>query len=415
MQPAGSANLITNRNLRLLIIGQLISAIGDHFYLLAMPWLALQLTRSALVASTVLAAASVPRALLLLVGGVATDRYSARLTLIVANGLLAVVMAGLGATTLAQFTPLWFLYALALVAGVADAFAYPAVNSLLPGIVQSDDLETGNIFLQGTFMVSGVVGPALAGLLISLFGSSAAEQSSLIGIGLAFLIDSATYVIGIALFWQMQVAAPKTNPDESIISSLGYVFDEIKADPRFRYLFLMILALGLLLTGSITVGLPVLAVARLPGGAAVLGFLTAAYGAGMLGGMAGLKFVPKPPAAISGLVVLAVFAVFPVGLMVLGVTALTPLAITTLLIMGAANGYVTIYVLSWLQRKTPVHMLGRIMGVVMFAIIGLAPVSQIVIGYLLDLDIEKTFVGAGALVLLLLLVTATRREMRSLD
>ena len=51
----------------------------------------------------------------------------------------------------------------------------------------------------------------------------------------------------------------------------------------------------------------------------------------------------------------------------------------------------------------------------MFAIIGLAPVSQILIGYLLDLDIQKTFAGVGGLVLFLLLVTLTNREMWSLD
>jgi MFS family permease len=69
--------MLANRNVRLLVLGQFISAIGDHFYLIALPWLGLQITGSAFVAGTLLAVASVPRSVFMLLGGAVTDRYSA--------------------------------------------------------------------------------------------------------------------------------------------------------------------------------------------------------------------------------------------------------------------------------------------------------------------------------------------------
>ena len=71
-------NLFRNRNFSFLWIGELISLIGDQFYLIALPWLVLQMTGDALAVGTVLAVAGIPRALFMLVGGALTDRFSAR-------------------------------------------------------------------------------------------------------------------------------------------------------------------------------------------------------------------------------------------------------------------------------------------------------------------------------------------------
>ncbi len=92
--------MLANRNLRFLVLGQFISAIGDHFYLIALPWLGLTLTGSALVAGTLLAIAGVPRSVFMLLGGAATDRFSAKKLLILSNGLQGVLMAVFGAVLL---------------------------------------------------------------------------------------------------------------------------------------------------------------------------------------------------------------------------------------------------------------------------------------------------------------------------
>ena len=71
-------DVLGNRNFRLLWIGEGVSVLGDHFYMIALPWLVLQLTGDSLAMGTVLALSAIPRALLMLVGGALTDRFSPR-------------------------------------------------------------------------------------------------------------------------------------------------------------------------------------------------------------------------------------------------------------------------------------------------------------------------------------------------
>ena len=408
------SNMLANRNLRLLVIGQFISAIGDQFYLIAMPWLALQTTGSAFVAGTVLAAASVPRAVFMLLGGVATDRFSAKTLLVVSNGIQALLMALLGVVILIPFTSLWFLYVMAFSTGLIDAFGLPAFTALLPRITDDDDLEGGNIYLQGANMASVVIGPALAGLLISLSSADSGSHSIMSGLGSAFLINALTFVVGISFFWAIRIdddARVADREHDSLITSIRDVIEHVRGDTQLRTMFFVMMILGLLLTGTVRVGFALLADTQLSGGVQDFGNMNSALGVGLLAGMIGVKLLPRPPQAVSGLIVLGLFAFVPAGLILLGFAPPILITLAIILIMGIAFGYDFVYLLSWLQRRTPDRLLGRVMAVVMFSTIGLSPISQVLMGYLLDINIQATLIGAGTLVLALLIVTGVNREM----
>ncbi len=81
---------------RNLWLGSQVSLLGDQFYLVALPWLVLQLTGSSLVLGTVMMSAAVARAALMLMGGAVTDRLSARRVLLTTAAARAVLVAGLG-------------------------------------------------------------------------------------------------------------------------------------------------------------------------------------------------------------------------------------------------------------------------------------------------------------------------------
>ena len=406
--------MLANRNVRLLVLGQFISAIGDHFYLIALPWLGLQITGSAFVAGTLLAVASVPRSVFMLLGGAVTDRYSAKTLLILSNGLQAVLMVVLASIMMIPFVRLWLLYVLVFLTGFIDAFGLPAFNALLPRIVDEDQLESGNIFLQGANMASGVIGPALAGLLISSVAANTGLPSTLNALGLVFLINAATFFAGISVFWRIQVGEdvrPVAGSADSLVTSIRSVIQYIWTEPQLRNLFGLMMILGLFLSGTIRVGFPLLADTQLSGGARAFGYMTSAFGAGILTGMIGVKLLPRPPQTISGIVVLSLFAFVPAGVILLGFAPPLPATLTIILVMGAAFGYVNIYLLSWLQRRTPGHLLGRIIAVVLFSTIGLSPISQVLMGYLLDRNLQATMIGVGSLVLMLLIVIGANRKM----
>src|SRR5215471_11995738 len=111
------ASPLSVRNFRLLWIGEGISLLGDMFYLIALPWLVLQLTGSALALGTILALASIPRAVFMLIGGAFVDRYSPRTVMIWSNAARFVLVALLSVLVLTNTTQMWILYVLALAFG----------------------------------------------------------------------------------------------------------------------------------------------------------------------------------------------------------------------------------------------------------------------------------------------------------
>src|SRR5258708_12798041 len=95
--PRGFLAPLAVRNFRFLWIGETVSVVGDQFYFVALPWLALQLTGSGLALGSVLMTAAIPRAALVLAGGVATDRFSSRTVMLVSNTMRCALVTALTA------------------------------------------------------------------------------------------------------------------------------------------------------------------------------------------------------------------------------------------------------------------------------------------------------------------------------
>src|SRR5579859_3381215 len=178
---------LLGRDFRLMFAGESVSLLGDQFHFVALAWLTLQLTGSGVALGTVLMAAAIPRAVFMLVGGAISDRISPRSLMLVANALRTVVVAVVAALVLTGHVQLWQLYVLALIFGVVDAFFYPALNTIVPMLVSDEQLSPANGVVQIMQQVSGLVGPALAGLLVAAAGT-----------GPAFAIDSASFAVATA-------------------------------------------------------------------------------------------------------------------------------------------------------------------------------------------------------------------------
>src|ERR1700674_4316985 len=189
-KPAGPLSV---PNFRLLWIGESISLLGDQFYLIALPWLVLQITGSALALGTVLALAGIPVVLFMLVGGAFVDRFSPRTVMIVSNLSRLVLVALLSALVLTNNIRLEMLYVFALAFGLADAFYFPAQSASVPQLLPKEQLQAGNVFVQGTAQLSLFLGPVLAGGLIAILGQTASAASTL-GSGIAFGLDTLSFV-----------------------------------------------------------------------------------------------------------------------------------------------------------------------------------------------------------------------------
>src|SRR5580658_8034771 len=102
---------LRNPNYRLWLTGGTISLLGDQFYLVALPWLVLQLTGSAVAMGAILMAGAVPRAILMLMGGALSDRVSARKIMMATASARTLFVTMLGVLVWFRVVQTWELYA----------------------------------------------------------------------------------------------------------------------------------------------------------------------------------------------------------------------------------------------------------------------------------------------------------------
>ena len=131
---------LRERNFRLLFIGSTISLLGDQFYFVAMPWLILQQTGSAVAMGTIMMAGAVPRTVLMLMGGAVSDRTSPRRIMMITAGTRAILVTVLGGLISLHLLHTWQLYAMAALFGTADAFDAPAGQAFIPFLVKPEQL-----------------------------------------------------------------------------------------------------------------------------------------------------------------------------------------------------------------------------------------------------------------------------------
>jgi MFS family permease len=384
---------LRNRDFRLVFLGESISLIGDQFHFVALAWLTLQLTGSGFALGTVLTVAAIPRAIFMLLGGALSDRFSPRTLMLTSNALRGVVVGVMAALVISGNAQLWQLYVLAAIFGVVDAFFYPALNTIVPMLVSDRQLPPANALVQIMQQMSGLIGPAVAGLVV------AAVQT-----GPAFVVDAASF--GVAAVAMLLVrggrrtakSADEPAAGESLLGTIGSGLAFAWRDPAVRSLILLIAAFNFAFAGPISVGLPYLADNRFNGGPALFGLMFSCFGAGAVAGAAfagSLKQVPQ-----LGWVTLIVAGVLGLGMAAIGWAPSVVLALVPMVGIGIGAGFLNVRVIAWLQQRTPEAMRGRVMSLVMLGAVGLQPISLAVSGAIIDLGADALlFMVAGGIVL----------------
>ena len=397
-KPAGPLSV---RNFRLLWIGEGISLLGDQFYMIALPWLVLQLSGSALALGTVMALAGIPRALFVLIGGAFVDRFSPRSVMIASNFARLVLVVLLSALVLTNTIRIEMLYAFALAFGLADSFYFPGQSAIIPQLLPEDQLQAGNTFVQGTAQLSLLLGPVLAGGLIALLGQAATADSasSTEGIGIAFGIDALSFVASLLCLILMRTPSiPKQDGEQqNVFESIKVGFAYLWSQTILRVFFLLLIAMNFLVLGPVVVGIPVLAARRLAEGAAAFGIIMSAFGGGALLGIILSNVLPALKPKHFGTMLLLIISSLGIGIALMPLFTSTAVIAVIMLLMGMANGYVNINFFTWLQKRIPQELMGRVMSLLFFCSIGLAPVSNALAGAILQIDLNMLFIGGGVL------------------
>jgi MFS family permease len=408
--------VLRNRNFRLLWIGEGVSVLGDHFYMIALPWLVLQLTGDSLAMGTVLALSAAPRALLMLVGGALTDRFSPRALMLASNAARLILVSLLTGLVFAGRVEMWMLYTLAILFGIADAFFYPAQSSMAPQLVKKDLLQVANSLIHGTMMLAVLAGPVLAGLLIALLGDGHSESASIQGIAAAFGLDALTFLISLITLLFIKIErATESETNENIVDSIRSGLDFVWNDVPLRSFFFVVAAVTFFFNGPFNIGVPILADTRFPEGAVAYGTILSTWGAGSLVGMALAGMLPRPNPKRMGAVLLGLVSLMGVGLALLGVSTSMIFAAVVGLVLGAVNGYINVFFTTWVQSRAPKAFIGRLMSLLMFASTGLFPVSMALSGAASRVDVTLLLTVSGGIVALLGILMTLNPTVRAME
>jgi len=371
--------------------GQAISQVGDFVFFVALPWQVLVLTGSAAdlggVASTYFAA----QLILLLAGGVLTDRVSRRTLVVLSDVLQGVLvgavafLAGTGTLTIGD------MYVFGALFGAAQAFAMPALSAFLPETVPKADLQAANSVYQGTRTLAFIGGPALGALLIALGGTT-----------YAFAFDAVTFAVSAVLLWSARGDPSRSRTRERKPSVIVQIREGWRYVARVPWLWITILAFAIVNAaeaGPRGVVLPAFVALDLGGGPTAIGLVLSTMAAGSLVGF----FLPNflPPIRRRGLVAYAATALFGASIALMGFSP----NLVGVLALGFVHGIaVAVFSLMWqtaTMEQVREDIRGRVFSLDELGSFALLPFSFFACGFLTVLYGPRLVLLAGGLIVML--------------
>lgn len=230
---ASAARPLRQRNFAWYFASRFVNTLGNMMATIALTFAVLDITDSAAALGQVLAAHTIPMIVLLLWGGVISDRFPRELVIQLSNVASAITQGLIAFLVLTGSAELWMLIALSVVHGAVSAISFPAMASLLPQLVARAELQPANALMSLTRNGLTVLGPTLGALLVVGFGS-----------GWALAIDAAAWLISALLL--IPVKVPRLDTDTKQKST----FDELREGWTFftstTWLWAVVLGFGFL-------------------------------------------------------------------------------------------------------------------------------------------------------------------------
>ena len=349
--------LRVSRDLRLLVGGNLVTTLGTQIALVALPYQVYTQTGSAFLTGLLGAVELVPLVSMSLLGGALADRTDRRRLLLGVQAGVALAATVLALLSAAGEPPLWTLYVLgSLLAGFGGVQSLVR-GAIVPNVVAREMLRSALALSFGLNQVMHVVGPALGGVVIGLFG-----------VETAYAIDAATCLAmvyaALALSPQPPIGVELDGERPSIRRSIGDGLRYVRSNQALTGSF----AVDLM---AMTFGMPralfpVLAVSVYGAGAEGTGLLFAAVSAGAV--VAALTTGWLSHARFLGRIVLWAVAVWGLAIALAGLAGSLWLAALCLAVAGAADSVSAVCRTTINQTVTPDHLRGRMSSVYMLVV-----------------------------------------------
>ena len=346
--------------------------------MVAMIWLVYHLTQSPVLLGIVGFASQVPNLVLVPFGGVLSDRWNHRQTLIVTQALSMLQSLTLAMLTLTGTIHIWHIIALSLFQGIVNAIDSPTRQAFVPEIVErKGDLINAIALNSSMFNGARLVGPAIGGVLLASVGA-----------GYCFLIDGISYIAVL-----MALMAMRLKPKASTSAQTSFTFAAIGQYLKegFIYAFgfapvrsiLIMVGLVSFLGINFVVILPIYANEILHGNANTLGIMMAASGVGSL--IAAIQLSLRREVRGLGRLVAIAPIIYGLGMIAFAVSRSVWLSVLLLAIIGFGSLLQSASSNTIIQTLVPDEMRGRVMSIYIMSFLGLISFGNLFQGTLVSL------------------------------
>ena len=366
MNSSGSFSALYYRDFRLFWTGQWVSLSGTWMHMTAQGWLVYELTGSPLYLGMVSAASALPILLFTLVGGAVADRVQKRRIIIITQLLSIVPALLLGLLVVADRIAIWHLIVLAFAIGTINAFDIPARQSYLISLASKESLMNAVALNSAAFNGSRIVGPVLAGFIISAFGLAA-----------CFFINALSYLAAVAALWQIRARGEPKGKGSRILEDIAEGMGFLRSRPELMKIVLMVSTFSLFGLPFMS-QLPIFAAEILDTGATGLGILMGSSGIGAFSMAMLLAFMGDVKLKTRLMNIAAIS--FPVGLLAFTFSEDFATSVALMFIVGLAVVGFLATANSLLQLSTPDGLRGRVMSVYTVLFLGMTPIGHSLLG-----------------------------------
>ena len=351
---------LRHRDFRLLWAGQTVSQIGDAAFVVALGWRAFTLTGKASSLGIVLLVESLGLITTLLIGGVLADRYSRKLLLIGSDCARAAVIGTLALVDASGHLTFGLLIGLVALHGLGSGLFQPAFGGILPLLVEEPSLGSANALVGISRQAAFVVGPALAGGIYGLAGSSA-----------IFAVDAVSFLVSATFLLFARPRVYERGPTEGLRRELTTGFRYVVQVPWLWITigtFSIVLLVGF---AAFQVLLPKLVEQEWNGGVGSYGLLFTLQGVGMVIGSVVLG--QTSPTRRRGVLIYSLFVANSVFGALLGLSPWFGGAAALQVGRGFCIGFAITLWDTMLMQRVPQQMLSRVISMDWFGSLGLLP------------------------------------------
>jgi MFS family permease len=368
------------RNFRLFFAGQSVSQVGNWLTLVAQALLVLKITGNGFAVGLLTAFQFAPVLVLGPWAGLVADRSDKRKLLLTVQVFAMAQSFVLGALAFMDHPPVGAIYAVALLGGVATAFDNPARRSFVVEMVDGEHVNNAVSLNSALMTGSRVIGPALAGLLITT-----------VGYGWCFIVDAVSYVaviIGYRMMDPSQIRRGPVTPRGKGQVRAGLRYAMGKNELRIPLVMMSIVGT---LAFNFTVVMPLLVKQDFHGSDATF---TLFFSVISLGSLVGALYTARRKViSIHDVVVSA--ALFGIAMLVLAVAPNLAFAFPIGVVFGAASiGFMTAST-AIVQVEADPAMRGRVLALQAMVFLGSTPIGGPIVGQICDWFGARAGVAVG--------------------